>query len=420
LRVLPRVLTLAFLCLLVLSPLPAHADDAPGDPGPLKVMVAGDSISAGRNGDFTWRYRFDKEFIRQGVPVDLVGSLTKPYLYPGYASSNYADPNFDSDHFARAGWQLKDMVSPTGAEVTKQQPDIIVLEAGVNDILHGRTAQQTATALRAWIDQVRNAKADTRILISPVLSVDQPDSAQLNPEIADYDNMASDIAAELSTDESPITMARTNVGWSPTQTNSWDGIHPTPTGETFIAQRILEAFHDLGVLPQTPQVHRYVPWGYKLPITASLAGRTATLRWSAQAITGARIHIKIVGGRSSNTVFYTSGQAKLTLMPRTTYQFQLQARRKTMTGPWGPVRTLRVAVAAKPLRPAHAKINAAGVHWTAGAHATTYLVQYKLAHQTHWKSRRTAGLSVKLAHVKQARVRAANGAGHSAWRRATH
>lgn len=416
---LSRVLTFAFFCLLVLAPLPAHADDAPGDPGPLRVLVVGDSISAGRNGDFTWRYRFDKEFIRQGVPVDLVGSLSKPYQYPGYASSNYADPHFDSNHFARAGWQLKDIVSPIAAEVTKQQPDVLVLEAGVNDMLHGRTAEQTAAALRAFITRVRQAKPDTRILISPVLSVSQPNSATINPEIADYDDMATDIAAELTTDASPITMAQTNLGWQPTQVNSWDGIHPTPTGETFIAQRILEAFKNLGFLPQTPAVHHYVPWGYKLPFTVSLAGRTATLKWSAQAITGARIHVKVVGGKASNTVFYTSGRARLTLAPRTTYQFQLQARRKTMTGPWGPVHSVRVPVAAKPARPAHVRFDAGGVHWTASPRATTYLVQYKLPHQTHWKSRRTTGLSVKLAHVKQARVRAGNGAGLSAWRRAT-
>jgi hypothetical protein len=42
----------------------------------LKVIIVGDSISQGREGDFTWRYRIWEWFQSQGVEVDFVGPYT--------------------------------------------------------------------------------------------------------------------------------------------------------------------------------------------------------------------------------------------------------------------------------------------------------------------------------------------------------
>ena len=39
----------------------------------LKVMIVGDSMSQGREGDWTWRFRIWEWFKDQGLTVDFVG-----------------------------------------------------------------------------------------------------------------------------------------------------------------------------------------------------------------------------------------------------------------------------------------------------------------------------------------------------------
>ena len=62
--------------------------------GPVSLLC---SITQGFNGEYTRRYRLDKEFIRQGVDVDFVGSRRDPYVKAGFTTSTYADPGFDRD-----------------------------------------------------------------------------------------------------------------------------------------------------------------------------------------------------------------------------------------------------------------------------------------------------------------------------------
>ena len=233
--------------LLLVAP-PAHAD------GPLRVLITGDSITQGRNDEYTWRYRLAKEFQRQGVPVDFVGSYTNPWVDPGYSRSRYLDPHFDHDHFAKAGWQVRNMIGSIGAEVRKQQPDVIVMAAGTLDFRRHDDDPATETALRAWIAAVQSAKPDTRIILSPVLAVDNDDASKENPRIARYDAHLPGIAAELSTPTSPITVAATTLGWNPKRM-TYDGIHPTPSSETLIEQRIAEEMQRVGLLPQAPLGH---------------------------------------------------------------------------------------------------------------------------------------------------------------------
>ncbi|WP_328504722.1 hypothetical protein OG828_47580 [Streptomyces sp. NBC_00457] len=62
------------------DPNPAPEDPAPDDPapgGPLgNVMIVGDSISNGYEGDHTWRYRLWEWVQGQKVPATFVGPLT--------------------------------------------------------------------------------------------------------------------------------------------------------------------------------------------------------------------------------------------------------------------------------------------------------------------------------------------------------
>ena len=251
----PRVFTSsiavlsALLCALSLGVVAAPAAHAAD---PVRLLLTGDSITHGRHGDYTWRYRLDREFRRQGVPFNFVGSKSLPFQDNGYPTSTYADPNFDRDHFAQLGQEIREMVPRIDDEVREHQPDVVVLAAGVNDFRHHQgdadIVEKTKANLRAWIDNVQDAKSDTRILLSPVLLVDTPAASVLNPRIKAYNSALAGIANEMKTDDSPITVADTNRGWDPKGPMTLDGLHPTPTGDTLISQRIAEALRAAGIL----------------------------------------------------------------------------------------------------------------------------------------------------------------------------
>jgi lysophospholipase L1-like esterase len=355
------------------------------------------------------------------VPVDFVGSKRAPYVDPGYTSSSYADPNFDQDHFARFGEELREMVNPIAAEVRTQQPDVIVLEAGINDFRHHQgdstIVQTTENYLRSWVDRVRGAKPDTRIIISPVLQVDSAAAPVLNPLVRRFDADLPGIANDLSTAESPITVAATNVGWSPSGPQTWDGLHPSSTGEAFIAQRIAEALHRVHLLPGTPPAYRAITWPRIERPLVKLSGRRATVSWDRQAVGAGRLLLQRVGQPAViSKAFYRGGHQVVAVAPGATYNFRVQVRRGKMIGRWGPVLRMRVAAPQRPTAPARVTVGATGIRWTASPRAASYVVAFHKAHQKRWTVRRTTKRQLLVRKVTVAKVRAVNAGGTSAWR----
>ncbi|WP_019875811.1 GDSL-type esterase/lipase family protein [Sporichthya polymorpha] len=323
---------------------PATINAAPARAGnqPVRLLLTGDSITHGSHGDYTWRYRLAQEFRLQAKPFDFVGSWTSPYKPIEFAAAAYADPAFDQDHFSRAGWQLREMVGAIGAEVGRHQPDVIVLEAGINDLRHGQTADQIESSLRAWVKQVRAAKRDVRIVISPLLPADRvADRDRINAGVADYNARLPRLATRLSTRRSPVTVARTNQGWSPAE-HTWDGLHPTPASEGLIARRIAEELARVGVLPTDPQIPIATRWTFTQRPEVTLAGRTVTVRWSPQAVTSASVQVRRIDAPAPVVTKERGQSAQFALERGGVYDVRLRLVRGTMTGPWGQAVTVEV------------------------------------------------------------------------------
>jgi lysophospholipase L1-like esterase len=184
------------------------------------------------------------------VNVDLVGSRTKPYAAGGWTGATYADPKFDQNHFAFAGTTLLQQSGWIAQEVRQQHPDLIVVASGVNDMRHGSTPAQTLAHFRAWVTAVRQADPHVDIIVSPVLGAVGDGLPHLAADIVEYDAMLPAEIAQLTSQDSPITLADTTFGWN-INAFTVENLHPNPTGETHIAQRIAETMHLLGILPAT-------------------------------------------------------------------------------------------------------------------------------------------------------------------------
>lgn len=391
--------------------------------GPVKILLEGDSITQGFDGDFTWRYRLDKELVRQGVSsrVDLVGSLHGPIIKGGYTSSQYADPSFDSDHFAVGGSTFPYHLARVQDEVAAQQPDVIVLALGVNDLRNGRSPQDTDDSLRQWIGKVRAVKSDVTIIVSPVLDATDVNKPWLPQAIKDFRALEATTVQQLDLPTSHLYLADTNRGWT-AQGDTFDNLHPTPTGETLIAQHIAEELHALGYLPQAPDIYRPTPWSRVARTQVRIASGRATLTWDQQALSGMHLQIHRVGSRTTYTSpsLYTGGKMTTgALAPGATYEFRVQFVRMRIATPYGP--WVRATVPASvPLPVNRVVVDKRGVHWVRSVGATHYVVRYRKVHSKHWHTRRTHRLAIRVKHVQVAAVRAANRAGLStaryAWR----
>ncbi len=410
-RHLARALAVVMFLGLLVGFTPAQAAD------PLRVLLTGDSITQGFHGDYTWRYRLAKEFARQNKAVDFVGSRNAPYVKPGWTSSQYADPNFDRNHFAVTGSTLGQLANWIEDELRGQDPDLVILTGGINDLRGGATPAQTDTSLRRWIRNVRDEAPTLPIVVSPVLDAIDPGRPGLSDRINAYNALARDTVDELSASGAPITMADTTRGWS-AMSHTAENLHPTATGETLIAQRIAETLHDLGYLTQVPDIYRWTSWNRQPKVRVVVKSQRAVLTWDYQALTGARVWIRRVGYAASFPLTrYANGTMTTSpLVARARYEFRVQFIRGRMATPLGPITSITAPVPPPPAAVSRVTVDAAGVHWTRSTLASHYLVKFRRAHKKRWITRTTGGLYMLAARVTRARVWAVNAGGRSAMR----
>lgn len=324
-------------------PSPALAVPTTAPAAPVRVLLTGDSITQGFNGDPTWRYYLAREFTRQRIPVDFVGSRRLPAVLAGYRTSVYAAPRFDSDHFAQGGGTLWRQQQTIGAEVRLRRPDVTFLEAGLNDLIAGVSPQQLEGNLRRWVSNVRAAGPGTRIVLSPVLQARRAGEPWLPQRIAAYDALLRATAQRVTTAESPVTVADTARGWDVAR-HTWDDIHPTPTGATRIAQNVALELHRVGVLRSAPSIYRSTPWQRNLAARATVVGRRVRLQWDRQAVSYVRVQTRRQGHswRLLRPKHSRGTATTARLDRRATYQFRLVAVRGRMTSTPGPVTSVRV------------------------------------------------------------------------------
>jgi lysophospholipase L1-like esterase len=323
---------------LVLGPSPASGEDPATDPvdgpdpSPVRIMLAGDSITQGFDGDFTWRYRLFEEFQRQAVPLDLVGPRRLPYG----GRAVYLASGWDSDHDAIGGSTLAGNVGWISGDVAAYLPDVLVAEYGTNDLVGAHaTPAELLASWRAYVANARAARPDVKLVLGEVATPKAKARAEANAGL-------HALAAELSTPDSPIVVADLDApDWAPSR-HTRDLVHPNPTGETVIAQKIGEALEALGVLPGVPAVARsFVPWTPPLEPVVHRHGRRLSIDW-ARTRKMYRVHAVRVRmtslrtGRSKSWSFERRPSHLLTPVLRPgRYRVVLRGSRGTTTSAWG-------------------------------------------------------------------------------------
>ncbi|KAK3717415.1 hypothetical protein LTR37_005804 [Vermiconidia calcicola] len=275
-------------------------DKEPSTPPPppsnnMKVMVVGDSITHGQEGDFTWRYRIWQWFRSTGMNVDFVGpySGTQPLAQPappqpppflGEAGPDNSEPrtfgkyhpavptDFDSNHFAVWGRQLAQDAGLIRAHVDQFKPDMLLVLLGFNDMgWFVSDAQQTLQTMRKFISEARLGNTNLKFAIGNVPQRSFIGGREdLVQKTTQYNNDLPALLKELSTSASPIELVDVAGNYQCNRDScpaGYDGLHPNAWGEYLIAEAFSKTLKDryrigsgyLQVPPRTaPELQRNV------------------------------------------------------------------------------------------------------------------------------------------------------------------
>ena len=206
-----------------------------------RVLLFGDSITHGRDGDWTWRYRLWQQLQEVGERgIDFVGPADDLYS----ESDAYQDPLFDRDHAARWGTRLSAPAYAPGELGRVYRPDVVVVELGVNDLRHDASPAEVEASMRDTVEELRDAAPGVDVVVVHVPVVTVPGAAELNRR---FDRLA----AELDGEDERVLVAPADVGFVPDPaaqgTDSYDGLHPSASGERKIATAVAGALVELGI-----------------------------------------------------------------------------------------------------------------------------------------------------------------------------
>lgn len=233
-----------------------------------RLMVVGDSISQGMEGDYTWRYRLKQHLAGAGQSVDFVGPHRGTRVVPpvhngsapyegGYGPTNIS---FDSHHLSRWGWQAHQAKSEIRQETQAHQPDYLLIELGFNDLAWGVSSPEgLLNDIRSMVADARSSKSDVRILVANVVHrTPLGNLPNLNSTITYYNNLLASAVPTMNTPSSPVRLVDLASDYDPVQ-DAYDGLHPNGIGEYKIARRFANGLAALGVGPTFGTIPATVP-----------------------------------------------------------------------------------------------------------------------------------------------------------------
>ncbi|MEE1755718.1 GDSL-type esterase/lipase family protein [Streptomyces sp. SP18CS02] len=215
----------------------------------MRFMFVGDSMTIGRAGDFTWRYRMWQHLNASfGGPYRIVGPRTELYDTVAAAplSHDYADPAFPEKarkHLAGWGEGWLHMAPLIREAVASSKADVLLVSLGLIDLGFYTNSAQTAANARAFIEEARAANPRVHTVLLPVIpNVRAANDAPFATECARFNELLAKTVADLDEPGSPLLLA------SPPRTydihsDTYDGTHPGPSGEHKLAATFADAMH---------------------------------------------------------------------------------------------------------------------------------------------------------------------------------
>ncbi|RSS32332.1 GDSL-type esterase/lipase family protein [Streptomyces sp. WAC08241] len=228
----------------------------------MRFLFVGDSMTIGRAGDWTWRYRM-WQHLEATLPggYEIVGPRTG--LYDPEAPDGphdgeaYAAPDFPAParrHLANWGEGWLHMAPVIGETVAATGADVLLVSLGLIDLGFYTNSDQTDANVRAFVGAARAANPRVRAVLLPVIpNVRATYDAPFAAECARFNDLLAKAVADLATPASPLLLGTIPESYA-LPADTYDGTHPGPSGEHKLAAAFADAMHqawDLGG-PYTP------------------------------------------------------------------------------------------------------------------------------------------------------------------------
>ncbi|HLU60709.1 MAG TPA: GDSL-type esterase/lipase family protein [Pseudonocardia sp.] len=189
------------------------------EPIALRVMPLGASSTVGKTSPETAGYRgpLQELLARDGLQVDMVGSQRdKPPRVP------------DPDYEGYSGLTLEDMRPKVADWVRRADPDVVLLHAGTNDLLKGRTPEQVARSLEQVLNEIVSV-SDAHVIVAGVWAPLPKHTRQR----AEFNRLSAAVVAGFRERGHP--MRYLDVGQPLEPDELADGLHPNAAGYREIA-----------------------------------------------------------------------------------------------------------------------------------------------------------------------------------------
>ncbi|MER5769868.1 GDSL-type esterase/lipase family protein [Streptomyces sp. NPDC001985] len=210
----------------------------------MRFLFVGDSMTIGRAGDYTWRYRMWQHLGSvPGGPYEITGPRTG--LYGTEDPSAHAAPFPAAARGHLAGWgegwfHLAPLIGETVAE---HRPDVLLVSLGLIDLGFYTDSDQTLVNVRAFIAAARAAAPRVRMVLLPVIpNVRALTDAPFAAECARFNVLLAKAVADLDTPSAPLLLASVPESYD-IGTDTYDGTHPGPSGEHKLAEAFATAMH---------------------------------------------------------------------------------------------------------------------------------------------------------------------------------
>ncbi|MFK0297438.1 GDSL-type esterase/lipase family protein [Streptomyces sp. NPDC090442] len=215
----------------------------------MRIMCVGDSMTIGRSGDYTWRYRMWRHLsATYPRPHRFVGprwGLHDP-VTDGPDSSAYADPAFPEAarcHLAGWGEGWLHMAPVIEDAVRTYRADTLLVSLGLIDLGFYTDPEQTAENVRRFVAGARAARPGVRAVLLPVIpNVRAMADPPFGDQCARFNELLAKAVADLSTPGSPLLLASEPAGWEIDRA-TYDGTHPSAHGEHLLAAAFADAMH---------------------------------------------------------------------------------------------------------------------------------------------------------------------------------
>ncbi|MEV6317418.1 GDSL-type esterase/lipase family protein [Streptomyces sp. NPDC051776] len=215
----------------------------------MRMMLVGDSMTIGSAGEHTWRHRMWQHLGRApGGPYHFVGPRTGLYdhLADAPVSNAYADPSFPEDarrHLAGWGEGWLHMAPLIREAVAVHRADVLLVSLGLIDLGFYTDADETVANVRRFVAEARAADPLIRIVALPVIpNVRARTDPPFGATCERFNAALAEAFAALTTPASPLLLASRPADWV-IERDTYDGTHPSPSGEHRLAAAFADAMH---------------------------------------------------------------------------------------------------------------------------------------------------------------------------------